>query len=255
MSYPIEHIRSQFPLLQQSINDQKLVYLDSAATAQKPLSVLKRIDDFYRFENAAVHRGIHQLSSNATIMMEAVRDKVRGFINAKTREEIVFVRGATQAINLVASSFGGEHWRAGDEIIITEMEHHSNIVPWQILAQRLNLKIVVWPIDTQGGLDLSTLGCLLTSKTRLLAVTHVSNVIGTLNPIGEIIKRCRANNTLTLVDGAQGVMHHKIDVQALDCDFYVFSGHKLYGPTGCGVLYGKYSLLQSMPPMEGGGRP
>ena len=253
MSYPIEQIRSQFPILQQQVNDKPLVYLDSGATAQKPLQVLNRIDEFYRQQNAAVHRGVHQLSSEATTMMEQVRDKVQVFIGAKQRDEIVFVRGATQAINLVASSFGGSHWQAGDEIIITEMEHHANIVPWQLLAERLELTLVIWPIEADGRLATATLQWLLTQRTRLLAVTHVSNVLGTVNPIAEIVKLCRDNQTLTLIDGAQAVMHHRVDVQALDCDFYLFSGHKLYAPTGSGILYGKLALLESMPPMEGGG--
>lgn len=253
MSYDVEQIRSQFPTLHQELNGKPLVYLDSAASAQKPECVIARVQHFYRQENAAVHRGIHHLSAQATELMEQVRDKVKGFLNAKYREEIVFVRGATQAINLIANSYGRCHFKSGDEVIITEMEHHANIVPWQMLAQELSIKLVIWPIEDDGTLDLGRLRSLFTNKTRLLALTHVSNVLGTINPIKDIIQLAKDHETKVLVDGAQAVMHQAIDVQDLDCDFYLFSGHKLYAPTGIGVLFAKLEHLETMPPWEGGG--
>lgn len=253
MSFPIEKVRADFPLLSRQVNGQPLAYLDSAASAQKPQMVIDRELNFYREGYAAVHRGIHTLSGEATQQMEAVRSQVADFIHAKSAEEIVFVRGTTEAINLVANSYGRHFLTAGDSIIITEMEHHANIVPWQMLATDLGIEIRVWPLTASGELELSALSGLIDDRTRLLAVTQVSNVLGTVNPIKDIVAQAHAAGVVVLVDGAQAVMHQTVDVQDLDCDFYVFSGHKLYGPSGIGVLYGKSALLEKMPPWEGGG--
>ncbi|MCY9845185.1 cysteine desulfurase SufS [Vibrio caribbeanicus] len=245
--------RDDFPALTQEVNNRPLVYLDSAASAQKPLSVIESISQFYRHEYAAVHRGIHTLSAQATEHMELVRDKVCTFINASQREEIIFVNGTTHGINLIANTFGKQHLVQGDEIIISEMEHHANIVPWQMLEHTLGIKVVVWQIENDGSLCLDKLRALITSRTRLLAIAHVSNVLGTVNPIQAITSLAHQFGVKVLVDGAQAIMHQHVDVQALNCDFYVFSGHKLYGPTGIGVLYGKKALLDTLPPWEGGG--
>ncbi|RLM27040.1 bifunctional cysteine desulfurase/selenocysteine lyase [Brenneria alni] len=253
MSYPIEQVRADFPLLATEVNGQPLAYLDSAASAQKPQAVIDRERAFYQHEYAAVHRGIHTLSAQATSAMEAVREQVASFINAASAEEIVFVRGTTEAINLVANSYGRTFLQPGDNLIITEMEHHANIVPWQMLAQARGVEVRVLPLASDGTLDLASLPALLDERTRLLAVTHISNVLGTLNPVKEIIAQAKAAGAVVLVDGAQSIMHQSIDVQDLDCDFFVFSGHKIYGPSGIGVLYGKSALLQAMPPWEGGG--
>jgi cysteine desulfurase/selenocysteine lyase len=253
MSYPLERVRSDFPLLAREVNGQPLAYLDSAASAQKPQSVIDRELDFYRHGYAAVHRGIHTLSAEATQQMEGVREQVARFINAGSAEEIVFVKGTTEGINLVANSFGRHLLTAGDSIIITEMEHHANIVPWQMLAQERGITLRIWPLQQDGTLDLTQLPGLIDASTKLLAITQVSNVLGTVNPLHEIVPVAKAAGLKVLVDGAQAVMHQRIDVQALDCDFYVFSGHKLYGPSGIGILYGKQSLLEQMPPWEGGG--
>ncbi|QZN94202.1 cysteine desulfurase SufS [Symbiopectobacterium purcellii] len=253
MNYPIERIRRDFPVLAQQVNGQPLAYLDSAASAQKPQAVIDREVAFYSNEYAAVHRGIHTLSAQATSAMEAVREQVAHYINAASAEEIVFVRGTTEAINLVANSYGSAFIQAGDNILITEMEHHANIVPWQMLAERQGVELRVLPLTAQGTLDLSQLDSLLDTRTRLLAVAQVSNVLGTENPLETLIARARAVGSTVLVDGAQAVMHQRVDVQALDCDFYAFSGHKLYGPSGIGVLYAKHALLNAMPPWEGGG--
>ncbi|MEI7187127.1 cysteine desulfurase SufS [Dickeya dianthicola] len=251
--YPIERVRADFPILQQAVNEQPLAYLDSAASAQKPLAVIDRERDFYLHEYAAVHRGIHTLSARATSAMEEVRAKIANFIHAASAEDIVFVRGTTEAINLVANSYGRIAFEPGDNVVISEMEHHANIVPWQMLAQARGLTLRVLPITDDGELDMAQLPALLDARTRLVAVTQVSNVLGTVNPLAEIIRQAHACGAKVLVDGAQAVMHQSIDVQALDCDFYAFSGHKLYGPSGIGVLYGKSELLQAMPPWEGGG--
>lgn len=253
MSFPIERVRGEFPLLAREVNGRPLAYLDSAASAQKPQAVIDRELDFYRHGYAAVHRGIHTLSAEATQDMEAVREKVAAFINAASAEEIVFVKGTTEGINLVANSFGRHVLQPGDSIIITEMEHHANIVPWQMLAQERGLQLRVWPLQQDGTLDLAQLPGLIDSSTKLLAMTQVSNVLGTVNPVREIIVQAKAAGLKVLIDGAQAVMHQRVDVQALDCDFYVFSGHKLYGPSGIGILYGRQALLQQMPPWEGGG--
>ncbi|TQI80373.1 cysteine desulfurase /L-selenocysteine selenide-lyase (L-alanine-forming) [Serratia fonticola] len=253
MSYPLARIRSDFPLLAREVNGQPLVYLDSAASAQKPQAVIDRELDFYRQGYAAVHRGIHTLSAEATQQMEAVREQVAQFINASSAEEVIFVKGTTEGINLVANSFGRHLLSPGDSIIITEMEHHANIVPWQMLAQERGIELRVWPLQPDGTLDLARLSDLIDASTRLLAIAQVSNVLGTVNPLSEIIPLAKAAGLKVLVDGAQAIMHQRIDVRALDCDFYVFSGHKLYGPTGIGILYGKQDMLAQMPPWEGGG--
>jgi cysteine desulfurase/selenocysteine lyase len=253
MSYPLARVRSDFPLLAREVNGQPLVYLDSAASAQKPQAVIDRELDFYRQGYAAVHRGIHTLSAEATQQMEAVREQVAQFINASSAEEVIFVKGTTEGINLVANSFGRHLLSPGDSIIITEMEHHANIVPWQMLAQERGIELRVWPLQPDGTLDLARLSDLIDASTRLLAIAQVSNVLGTVNPLSEIIPLAKAAGLKVLVDGAQAIMHQRIDVRALDCDFYVFSGHKLYGPTGIGILYGKQDMLAQMPPWEGGG--
>lgn len=249
----IEQVRAEFPLLSREVNGQPLAYLDSAASAQKPQVVIDRELNFYRAGYAAVHRGIHTLSAEATGQMEAVRQQVADFIHAASVEEIVFVKGTTEAINLVANSYGRHFLQAGDSIIVTEMEHHANIVPWQMLAKDMGIEIRVWPLTVAGELELSALASLIDGTTKLLAITHVSNVLGTVNPIKDIVAQAKAAGLVVLVDGAQAVMHQPVDVQDLGCDFYVFSGHKLYGPSGIGILYGKSELLQQMPPWEGGG--
>ncbi|MFZ4832952.1 cysteine desulfurase SufS [Rouxiella sp. Mn2063] len=253
MSFPLERVRADFPVLSREVQGKPLAYLDSAASAQKPRQVIEREVEFYQHGYAAVHRGIHTLSAEATEQMENVRVQVADFIHAASAEEIVFVKGTTEAINLVANTFGRTLLSPGDRIIISEMEHHANIVPWQMIAKERGLHIDVWKLTPEGELDLSLFDSLITPQTKLLALAHVSNVLGTVNPIETIIPKAKAAGLTVLIDGAQAVMHHKVDVQALDCDFYVFSGHKLYGPTGIGVLYGKAALLDQMPPWEGGG--
>ncbi|MEN5015668.1 cysteine desulfurase SufS [Erwinia sp. Eh17-17] len=253
MSFDLARVRAEFPLLAREVNGQPLAYLDSAASAQKPQAVIDAESRFYEHGYAAVHRGIHTLSAEATTEMENVRVQAAQFINAASAEEIVFVKGTTEAINLVANSWGGSQLQPGDNIIITEMEHHANIVPWQMVAERTGAEVRFIPLTDEGELDLTRLPALLDSRTRLLAVTQVSNVLGTENPVKALVAQARAAGVVTLIDGAQAVMHHQVDVQDLDCDFYVFSGHKLYGPTGIGILYGRKALLDQMPPWEGGG--
>ncbi|QCT21095.1 cysteine desulfurase SufS [Jejubacter calystegiae] len=253
MSFSIEQVRADFPILTREVNGQPLAYLDSAASAQKPLAVIEAEADLYRHGYAAVHRGIHTLSAEATERMENVRAGVAQFINARSAEEIVFVRGTTEGINLVASSWGNQAVAAGDNLIISAMEHHANIVPWQMLCERVGAELRVIPLNQDGTLQRERLASLIDDRTRLLAMTQVSNVLGTENPVREMIAEARAAGVKVLVDGAQAVMHHAVDVQALDCDFYVFSGHKIYGPTGIGVLYARQDILQAMPPWEGGG--
>ncbi len=253
MSYSVSDVRADFPVLSREVNGVPLAYLDSAASAQKPNQVIDAEAEFYRHGYAAVHRGIHTLSAEATQRMENVRAKAAGFLNARTAEEIVFVRGTTEAINLVANSWGSSQIRAGDNIIITMMEHHANIVPWQMLCERTGAELRVIPLNADGTLQLDVWRELLDDRTRLLAITQVSNVLGTENPIAEMIALAHQHGAKVLVDGAQAVIHHSVDVQALDCDFYAFSAHKLYGPTGIGILYVKEDILQAMPPWEGGG--
>ena len=246
-------IRQSFPILSRQVYDRPLVYLDNAATTQKPLCVLDAMRDEYLNVNANVHRGVHYLSQQATDLHEAARETVRRFINASKVEEVVFTRGTTEAINLVAATFGEKMMGEGDEVILSVMEHHSNIVPWQLLAQRRGIRIKVIPIDDTGRLLLDEYEQLFTDRTRLVSVAHVSNVLGTVNPVAEIIAIAHAHGVPVLVDGAQSTPHFKVDMQALDCDFFAFSGHKMYGPTGIGVLYGKEEWLEQLPPYQGGG--
>ena len=251
--YDIQKIREDFPILGREVYGKPLVYLDNAATTQKPLMVLDAMRDEYLNVNANVHRGVHYLSQQATDLHEAAREKVRQFINASKTEEIVFTRGTTEAINLVASSFCESQMKEGDEIIVSEMEHHSNIVSWQLQAMKRGIVVKHLPITDDGRLKLSTLNSQLSTKTKLVSVAHVSNVLGTINPVEEIIKIAHAHGIPVLVDGAQSAPHFKVDVQAMDCDFFAFSGHKMYGPTGIGVLYGKEEWLEKLPPYQGGG--
>lgn len=253
MNFDLERIRADFPVLQREVNGHPLAYLDSAASAQRPLAVINAESHFYQHGYAAVHRGIHTLSQQATSDMENVRDQAARFINAASQEEIVFVKGTTEGINLVANTWGSSNLQAGDNLIITEMEHHANIVPWQMLAARNGVEVRVLPLKDNGELALEQLAGLIDSRTRLLAVTHVSNVLGTVNPVKAIVAQAKAAGVVTLVDGAQAVMHDRVDVQDIGCDFYVFSSHKLYGPNGVGILYGRKALLDDMPPWEGGG--
>jgi len=253
MNFDLERIRADFPILKREVNGHPLAYLDSAASAQRPLAVINAESHFYQHGYAAVHRGIHSLSAQATTDMENVRLQAARFLNASSPEEIVFVKGTTEGINLVANSWGASQLTAGDNLIITEMEHHANIVPWQMVAQRTGAEIRVLPLNDNGELALDALADLIDSRTRLLAVTHVSNVLGTVNPVKALVAQAKAAGLVTLVDGAQAVMHGKIDVQEIDCDFYVFSSHKIYGPNGVGILYGRKALLDEMPPWEGGG--
>ena len=251
--YDIQKIRQDFPILSREVYGKPLIYLDNAATTQKPLSVLDAMRDEYLNVNANVHRGVHYLSQQATDLHEAAREKVRQFINARKTEEIVFTRGTTEAINLVASSFCESQMQASDEVLVTEMEHHSNIVSWQLQAQKRGIVVRHLPITDDGRLDLSSLTSHLTSRTKLVSVAHVSNVLGTVNPVEEIIKIAHEHGIPVLVDGAQSAPHFKVDVQTMDCDFFAVSGHKMYGPTGIGVLYGKEEWLEKLPPYQGGG--
>lgn len=248
------HIRKDFPILSRKIYDKyPLVYLDNGATTQKPLCVLDAMREEYLNVNANVHRGVHYLSQQATDLHEAARERVRSFINAASTREIVFTRGTTESMNLVASSFTEAYMKEGDEVIISTMEHHSNIVPWQLQAQRKGIVVKVIPMSDDGILDLEAYEKLFSDRTRLVSVAHVSNVLGTVNPVKQIIETAHSHGVPCLVDGAQSTPHMRIDVQELDCDFFAFSGHKMYGPTGIGVLYGKEKFLEEMPPYQGGG--
>lgn len=249
----VERVRQDFPVLSQEIRGKRLVYLDNAATAQKPRAVIECLEHYYSRDNANVHRGVHTLSERATAGFEGARTKVREFINARSIAEIIFVRGATEAINLVAQTWGRTNVKAGDEILITEMEHHSNIVPWQMLCEQTGATLKVAPVNDAGELVMEEFAKRLSDRTRLVGVVHCSNALGTVNPVREMIELAHRAGALVLVDGAQAAPHFKLDVQQLDCDFYTFSGHKLYGPTGIGVLYGKERLLAAMPPYQGGG--
>jgi cysteine desulfurase/selenocysteine lyase len=246
-------VRRDFPILGRRVNGKKLVYLDNAATSQKPNSVIRAISRYYKQENANIHRGVHYLSGLATEEHEQARQSVREFLNAADQREIIFVRGTTEAINLVAQSYGRANVGAGDEVLITAMEHHSNIVPWQMLCEEKGAHLKVAPINDRGELILDEFQKLLGPRTKMVAVAHVSNALGTINPVRRVIEMAHSMNIPVLIDGAQAVPHLSVDVQALDCDFYAFSGHKLYGPTGIGVLYGKAALLEAMPPYQGGG--
>ncbi|MDX6041518.1 cysteine desulfurase SufS [Scandinavium lactucae] len=253
MTFSIERVRADFPVLTREVNGQPLAYLDSAASAQKPNAVIDAEAEFYRHGYAAVHRGIHTLSAEATARMEQVRQQAANFLHARSAEELVFVRGTTEGINLVANSWGGSNVGPGDNIIISQMEHHANIVPWQMLCARTGAELRVIPLNPDGTLQLDAVPGLFDARTKLLAITQVSNVLGTENPVQALTELAHQHGAKVLVDGAQAVMHHVVDVQQLDCDFYVFSAHKLYGPTGIGVLYVKEQILQEMPPWEGGG--
>ena len=253
MAYEIENIRKDFPILSRTVYGKPLVYLDNAATTQKPLCVLDAMREEYLNVNANVHRGVHYLSQQATDLHEAARETVRRFINAGSTSEIIFTRGTTESINLVVSSFCDAFMQPGDEVIVSVMEHHSNIVPWQLQAARRGIALRVIPIDERGELRLDEMERLFSKKTKIVSVAHVSNVLGTVNPVDEIVRMAHAHGVPVLVDGAQSAPHFKVDVRSMDCDFFVFSGHKMYGPTGIGVLYGKESWLDRLPPYQGGG--
>jgi len=249
----VERVRADFPALAQRVNDRPLIYLDSAASAHKPRAVITALAEFYEHDYANIHRGAHALGSRATTAYELARQRVASFVGADRPEEIVFVRGATEAINLVASSFGRLSLRAGDEVLVSEMEHHSNLLPWQQICRQVGATLKAIPIDERGALQLDALDRLLTTRTRLVALTHVSNVLGTINPVAQVVRLAHARGAKVLIDGAQAIVHQPLNVRELDCDFYAFSGHKLYGPMGIGVLYGKYELLQRLPPYQTGG--
>jgi cysteine desulfurase/selenocysteine lyase len=246
-------VRADFPILRARVHGKPLVYLDNAATTQKPRAVIDRLTRFYESENANIHRGVHTLSERATEAYEGARMKVRRFIHAADAREIVFVRGTTEAINLVAQTYGRAQLGAGDEVVLTVMEHHSNIVPWQMLCDEKHARLRIAPMTDNGELQLDVFESLLSERTKIVALTHVSNALGTVNPVRRVIELAHAHGVPVLIDGAQAVAHMPVDVQALDCDFYAFSGHKMFGPTGIGVLYGKAALLDRMPPYQGGG--
>ncbi len=251
--FDVEKLRSDFPLLQTSMNGKPIAFLDSAASSQKPARVIEAMDTYYREKHANVHRGVYQLSQEATTAYENARELVRDFINAPSAREVIFVRGCTEGINLVASSFGRRFLDEGSEVLISAMEHHSNIVPWQMACEDRGAKLKVIPINDDGELMMAEFERLLTDKVKIVALTHVSNTLGTINPVREIIEKAHAKNIPVLIDGAQAVPHMQVDVQELDVDFYAFSGHKVYGPTGIGVLYGKEEWLNALPPYQGGG--
>ena len=252
-AFDVQKIRADFPILNQSINGKPLVYLDNAASTQKPQAMIDAIVHYYTHDNSNVHRGAHTLSDRATARFESARKTVADFINAKSTGQIIWTRGATESINLVAASWGGANLKAGDRILVPALEHHSNIVPWQMIAEKTGASVVAVPVDETGSIDMVAFKALLNDRVKLLAVNHVSNALGTINPIEQMIKLAHAVGAKVLVDGAQAIAHWPLDVQAMDCDFYVFSGHKLFGPTGIGVLYGKRELLEQMPPYQGGG--
>jgi cysteine desulfurase/selenocysteine lyase len=252
-AYNVNTIRKDFPILQEQVYDKPLVYLDNAATTQKPKAVIERINEIYSKKNSNIHRGVHYLSTRLTDEYEQARKEIQQFIHARHSHEIIFTNGTTHSINTVAYSFGEKYVHEGDEVIITEMEHHANIVPWQVLCERKNARLKILPFDDRGELLVDELEKLITSKTKILAVNHISNSLGTINDVEEIIRIAHSHDVPVLVDGAQSIQHQKIDVQALDCDFYVFSGHKVYGPNGAGVLYGKEKWLEEMPPYQTGG--
>jgi cysteine desulfurase/selenocysteine lyase len=252
-AYNVEKIREQFPILSRKVKGKDLVYFDNAATAQKPQQVIDALTSYYTGYNANIHRGLHTLADEATAAFEATRHAVQTFIGAAHHEEIIFTKGTTESINLVAQSWGSAFLKEGDEIIISSLEHHANIVPWQMIAERKGAKVRVIPIDDNGVIDMQAFMNMLNSKTKMVAVVHASNALGIINPVEEIIRLARAQGANVLIDGAQSSVHLDINVQTLDCDFFVFSGHKIYGPTGTGILYGKKSLLEAMPPYQGGG--
>jgi cysteine desulfurase / selenocysteine lyase len=252
-TFDVERIRQDFPVLKQTIHGKPLVYLDSAATAQKPFAVIDAIRKFHEVDCANIHRGVHELSQRSTAAYEETRTKAKRFLNSKSKSELIFVRGTTEAVNLVSNSWGRRNVKEGDEIVISAMEHHSNIVPWQMLCEENGAKLRVIPMNDRGELILEEYEKLLNPRTKMVALCHVSNALGTINPAKQMIEMAHKAGALTLVDGAQAVPHVKVDVQALDADFYAFSGHKIFGPTGIGILYGKAKLLNAMPPYQGGG--
>ena len=252
-AFDVARVREDFPVLGRTVHGKPLVYLDNAATAQKPRAVIQRIVQYYETENSNIHRGVHWLSEAATRVYEGTRTAVRGFLNAAEEREIIFTRGATEAINLVARCYGGAHLQAGDEVVISAMEHHSNIVPWQLICREKGATLRVIPVDDRGDIVMEAYHRLLGPRTRMVALPHVSNALGTVNPVKEMVADAHRAGAPVLIDGAQGAPHAGVDVQDLDCDFYAFSSHKLYGPTGVGVLYGKAALLEEMPPYQGGG--
>jgi len=251
--FDIEKIRGDFPILNQQVYGKPLAYLDNAATTQKPQCVIDAVNHYYAHDNANVHRGVHALSERATADYEAARQHIASFFNARSEREVIFTRGATEAINLVASSWGGAHIGAGDEVLITHMEHHSDIVPWQMLCERVGASLKVAPINERGELIMDAFEALLSERTKIVGVVHMSNALGTINPVEQIIEKAHGMGAVVLVDGAQAAGHMAVDVQAMDCDFYVTSAHKMYGPTGVGVLIGREAILESMPPYQGGG--
>jgi cysteine desulfurase/selenocysteine lyase len=251
--FDVQAVRREFPILARTVHGKPLCYLDNGASAQRPLAVIEAVDDYERHHHANIHRGVHALSQEATALYEGARDRLVKFINARSRHEIVFVRGTTEAINLVAQSYGRTTLAAGDEVLITYLEHHANIVPWQLLCEQTGAKLVVAPIDARGEVHAEAVEAMMTPRTRILAFAHVSNALGTILPVRRLIAAAKARGIVTLIDGAQAVPHLAVDVQALGCDFYAFSGHKLFGPTGIGVLYGREALLERMPPWQGGG--
>ena len=253
MDYDLNKIRKDFPILSRMVYDRPLVYLDNAATTQKPLCVLDKMREEYLNVNANVHRGVHWLSQQATELHEGARETVRKFINAKSVNEIVFTRGTTEGLNLIASSFSEAFMQEGDEVIVSTVEHHSNIVPWQLQQPRKGIVLKVIPMDDNGAMDLQAFDKMISQKTKIVSISHVSNVLGTINPVEEVIRIAHEHNIPVVVDGAQSTPHFKVDMQQLDCDFFVFSGHKVYGPTGIGVLYGKEAWLDKLPPYQGGG--
>lgn len=253
MDYDLNKIRKDFPILSRTVYDRPLVYLDNAATTQKPLCVLDKMREEYLNVNANVHRGVHWLSQQATELHEGARETVRKFINAKSVNEIVFTRGTTEGLNLIASSFSEAFMQEGDEVIVSTVEHHSNIVPWQLQQPRKGIVLKVIPMDDNGAMDLQAFEKMISHKTKIVSISHVSNVLGTINPVEEVIRIAHEHNIPVVVDGAQSTPHFKVDMQQLDCDFFVFSGHKVYGPTGIGVLYGKEAWLDKLPPYQGGG--
>ena len=252
MSLDVQAIREQFPILQQTAHGKPLVYLDNAATTQKPVAVIDAVDNYYRTQNSNVHRGAHYLGDLATAALEEARLAAARFLNAE-REEVIWTKGTTESLNLVAHSFGGSQLKAGDEVLVSTLEHHANIVPWQQVCERTGAALKVIPLAADGSLDLSDIDSLLTSKTKILSIAHASNALGTLNPVEMLITKARQVGAYVVLDGAQAVAHFPVDVKALDCDFYAFSGHKIFGPTGIGVLYGKEALLDAMPPYQTGG--